>query len=122
MSSTTSARWRDGFAARSLEAPRQDENALRLFLGSLSLTLGNPKVIVFFLALLPSFIDLASLTPARFALLAALYAVILPSVLLAYALAAGQARALFASVRAQRALNRGAGAMMAGVAAAVAVR
>ena len=114
--------WTAPVAARTLDAPRQDESALRLFLASLSLTLGNPKVIAFFLALLPSVIDLATLTLARFALLAALCAIILPSVLLAYALAAGQARALFTSVKAQRALNRSAGAMMASVAIVVAAR
>ena len=114
--------WTAPAAANALAAPQQDESALRLFLASLSLTLGNPKVIVFFLALLPSVIDLAALTLAGFAQLAALCAIILPSVLLAYALAAGQARALFTSERAQRALNRVAGAIMAGVAVAVAAR
>ena len=114
--------WTAPVAGRTLEVNRQDESALRLFLGSLSLTLGNPKVIAFFLALLPTVIDLASLTPASFAVLAGLCAIILPGVLLAYALATGQARALFTSVRAQKALNRGTGAMMAGVAVAVAAR
>ena len=65
---------------------------------------------------------LSALTPASFAPLAALCAIILPAVLLAYALAAGQARALFTAARAQRALNRVAGAVMAGVAVAVAAR
>jgi threonine/homoserine/homoserine lactone efflux protein len=114
--------WTAPVAARRLDAEIKDESAAKLFLASLALTLGNPKVIAFFLALLPTVIDLASLTSGSFALLAALCALILPAVLLVYALAAGQARALFTSVKAQRAFNRGTGAMMAGVAVAVAAR
>ena len=91
-------------------------------LAGLTLTLGNPKVIVFFLALLPSVVDLRVLTPAGFAELAALIAVILAAVLAGYGLGAARARRLFATTRAMRRLNRGAGVVMAGVAIAVATR
>jgi threonine/homoserine/homoserine lactone efflux protein len=114
--------WTAPVAERGVGSERRDESALRLFLGSLSLTLGNPKVIAFFLALLPTVVDLPALTFPGFMLLAALCAIILSSVLLVYALAAGQARLLFTDPRAQRALNRGSGAVMAGVAVAVAAR
>ena len=114
--------WSAPVAARGLDGASHDENSWRLFLGGLSLTLGNPKVIAFFLALLPAVVDLAALTLSSFLVLASCCAVILPAVLLAYALAAGQARSLFASSSAQRALNRGTGAILAGVAIAVAVR
>ena len=99
-----------------------ETNPFRLFLGSLSLTLGNPKVIAFFLALLPTVVDLGHLTPAASAILAAMIAAILSAVMLTYALAAGRARALFASAPAMRRLNRATGAVMAGVAVAVAAR
>jgi len=91
-------------------------------LAGLTLTLGNPKVIVFFLALLPSVVDLGALTVAGFVELAALIAVILAAVLAGYGLAAARARRLFATTRAMRRLNRGAGVVMAGVAIAVATR
>ena len=47
-------------------APRRDgrdggdraEQPARLFLGGLAVTLGNPKIIVFYLALLPTILDL----------------------------------------------------------------
>ena len=114
--------WSAPIAARDVGAVVQDESSWQMFLGSLSLTLGNPKVIAFFLALLPTVVDLATLTLSSFAVLASCCAPILPAVMLAYALAAGQARTLFASVPAQRALNRATGAVLASVAVAVAVR
>jgi len=94
----------------------------RLFLAGLAINLGNPKAIVFFLALLPTVVNLDSLTPLGFAELAALVVVIASSVLSAYAIAAGRARRLFTSVRAVRLVNRGSGIAMAGAAAAVATR
>ena len=44
---------------------------MRLFLTGLSLTLGNPKTMVFYLALLPNLLDLAAITPLGFAELVA---------------------------------------------------
>ena len=48
--------------------------------------------------------------------------VVLSAVLAAYAVAAARARRLLRSARAMRLVNRGAGAIMAGAAAAVAAR
>jgi threonine/homoserine/homoserine lactone efflux protein len=94
----------------------------RLFLTGLAINLGNPKVIVFFLALLPTVVNLEALTLFGFAELAVLIIVIASSVLTVYALAAARARRVFASPRAIRLMNRGSGVAMAGAAAAVAAR
>ncbi|MCJ2082124.1 LysE family translocator [Methylobacterium sp. J-090] len=98
------------------------DGRIRLFLGGLVLTLGNPKVILFFLALLPGVVDLDHLTPLGFAGIGATIVVVLSTVLAAYAAAAARARRVFTSVRARRAINRGAGTVMAGAAVAVATR
>lgn len=98
------------------------EKGVKLFLAGLTITLGNPKVIVFFLALLPTVVDLPSLTPGGFAAIALLSAAILSSVMAAYTLAAARARRLLTSPGAVRAVNRGSGAAMAGAAVAVASR
>ena len=98
------------------------EPPLRQFASALSLTLGNPKVIGFFVALLPALIDLDHLTLRDFALVAALCAVLLAAVAASYALAAHRARRFFASPRAMQRLNRSAGAVMAGAAAMIAAR
>ena len=52
-------------APRPLEAVDLDasQKPLRLFLGSLALTMGNPKVMMFFLALLPTVLASATTRP-----------------------------------------------------------
>jgi threonine/homoserine/homoserine lactone efflux protein len=98
------------------------ESGWRLFLAGLAINLGNPKVIVFFLALLPTVVDLGALTLLGFAELAGLIILIATSVLSAYAIAAARARRMFTSPRAIRLINRGSGLAMAGAAASIAAR
>ncbi len=104
------------------EAAPAASRGWRAFLGSLSLTLGNPKVMIFFLSIMPLVVDVRALTPLAIAELAALCAVVISCTLAAYALAANRARALFRSARAMRFAHRAAGGAMAGVAVAVATR
>jgi threonine/homoserine/homoserine lactone efflux protein len=104
------------------EAAPLSSRGWRAFLGSLSLTLGNPKVMVFFLSIMPLVVDIRTLTPAALAELAAVSAVVLPSTLAVYALAANRAREFLASTRAVRFVRRAAAGMMVGVAIAVAAR
>jgi len=99
-----------------------DQKPLELFLGSLTLTLGNPKTMIFFVALLPSVVSLETLDMSGYLKIGAAIAVILPSILAAYVLAASRARMLFQSPRAHRLLNRGSGTLMAAAAVAVAAR
>jgi threonine/homoserine/homoserine lactone efflux protein len=98
------------------------QKPLKLFLGSLTLTLGNPKPMIFFVALLPTVVPLENLTLDGYLEIGAAIAIILPSTLGAYVLAASRARAWFRNPRARRLINRGSGTMMAGAAIAVAAR
>lgn len=98
------------------------EGGGRLFLAGLAINLGNPKAIVFFLALVPTVVNLEALTPLGFVELAVLVATVGATVLTAYAVAAARARRLFTSPRALRLVNRGSSVAMAGAAAAVAAR
>lgn len=98
------------------------ESGWRLFGAGLALTLGNPKVIVFFMALLPTVVDLAHLDALGFVEIAAAISLGLSAILGAYALAAARARRLFATPRAMRALNRVTGTVMAGAAVSIATR
>ena len=103
--------------------PRADDASQRpsrLFLGSLALTMGNPKTMVFFLALLPTVVRLDTLSAAGFAEIAAVIVVVLPAVLGAYVVAATRARRLLVHPRAVRLVNRGGATVMAGAAIAVA--
>jgi threonine/homoserine/homoserine lactone efflux protein len=98
------------------------ESALQTFLGSLALTLGNPKVIVFFLSIMPLAVEMADMRPMVFAELALVIIFTMTPVLLVYTLLAERARRLFRSERALKAINRGTAGAMAGVAVAIAVR
>lgn len=95
---------------------------LQLLLGSMALTLGNPKTMIFFLALLPTVVELETLSVAGFFEIAVAMAISLPLVLGSYAVAAARARRLFRSRRALRNIHRGTGVAMAGAAVMVASR
>jgi threonine/homoserine/homoserine lactone efflux protein len=94
----------------------------RLFLAGLAVTLGNPKVMVFYLALLPTLIDIQGIGPLAFAELALVTLSVLGLVFGAYIALALRARRLFASPRALRRVNRATGAVMAGAAVAIVSR
>jgi threonine/homoserine/homoserine lactone efflux protein len=98
------------------------QKPFQLFLGSLALTLANPKTAIFFLALLPTVVRLEHLTVAGFLEIVAVISVGLPLVLGGYVLLAARARRVFKSERAVRTINRGTGAAMACAAVAVATR
>jgi threonine/homoserine/homoserine lactone efflux protein len=98
------------------------QKSSQLFLGSLALTLANPKTMIFFLALLPTVVPLEKLTLIGFMEIAAIIAIVLPLVLGAYVIAAARARRLFRSPKAMHAMNRGTGVAMASAAVMVATR
>ena len=113
--------WTAPAAAASAEPPAA-EKPWRLFVAGLTLMLGNPKVMVFYLALLPNLIDLTAIDAVAFAELALVTTLVVLGVDGTYVLAAARARRLFRSARAVRWMNRGSGAVMAGAAVAVATR
>lgn len=113
--------WRAPGRVESAEAPRA-ERPLSLFGTGLALTLGNPKTMVFYLALLPNILDLSTVTPAGYGELVAAIACVLSVVFGGYVLLAARARRLLTSERAVRFVNRIAGTAMAGAAVAVASR
>jgi len=114
--------WTSPVAVIAAEAADDRISHGQLFVSGLTLTLSNPKAIAFFLALLPAILDLQALNLAGFLTVAALIALILPSVLMAYAVFAHAARGFFRSPRALRNLNRVSGAAIAGAAVAIAAR
>jgi threonine/homoserine/homoserine lactone efflux protein len=98
------------------------QHGWRAFIASLMLTLANPKAILFFLALLPTVIDLASMNALRFIEISAAMTIVLPAVLGTYVLLAARARELFTTPHAVRRLNCSSGIAMAGAAVVVATR
>jgi threonine/homoserine/homoserine lactone efflux protein len=98
------------------------ERPIQLFMGSLALTMGNPKTMVFFLAVLPTVVELKRLTVGGFFEIAFVICCVLPSVLGAYAFFAGRARKHLTRPQSVRWVQRGTGVVMAGAAVAVATR
>jgi threonine/homoserine/homoserine lactone efflux protein len=94
----------------------------RLLLTGLALALGNPKTMLFYLALLPGIVSLDALSLYDALILAALVTVVVVSVLAAYALLAERLRRHLHSPVALRRINRGSALLMAAAAAGIAAR
>lgn len=114
--------WTAPVPTQDVKPDEKTDNPAKLLLGGLALTLGNPKAIVFYLALLPTFLDLARITVLGYVELALATMLVLSVVFGGYILLATRARRLFTSPGAIRILNRVTGTVMAGAAAAVAAR
>jgi threonine/homoserine/homoserine lactone efflux protein len=114
--------WTAPVAAGNVEAANGKVRSWPSFLGSLSLTLGNPKVIVFFLSLMPLVVDLQSITPVVFIEMAVAVVLVQAPVLTTTLLLADRARRIFTSETALRRINRGTAGIMAGAAVAIAAR
>jgi threonine/homoserine/homoserine lactone efflux protein len=103
------------------ETPVITSSARQGFVSQLMLTLGNPKSLVFWLALMPTAIDLGKLNGVGYLQLVAATLVVIPGVELAYAGLASQVRAFLTSATARRRMNKGAAAIMIGAGVGVAV-
>ncbi|WP_018430180.1 LysE family translocator [Hoeflea sp. 108] len=103
------------------EMPRED-SPWRLFAAGMAVTLGNPKIMMFYLALLPTIIDLAAVTVVGWLELTVTMAAVLIAIDFGWVFAAAQARKLLRSKRAMRIANRVSAGTMAGAAAAIAAR
>lgn len=113
--------WTAPVAVREGALPQNDRPA-KLFAAGMAVTLGNPKIMMFYMALLPTIIDLGSVTLAGWLELTVTMALVLMAVDIAWMVAAAQARRLLRSARAMRVANRVSAATMAGAAAAIAAR
>lgn len=113
--------WTSPVQVGDVRAPKA-ESPFRLFLAAVSLNLGNPKIMVFYLALLPNLVDLQAVTLLGYCELVVVMLAVLTIVDGGYILLASRVRGMLASVRAMQLVNRGAGALLAGAAVAVATR
>lgn len=91
---------------------------LAVFATGVALNLGNPKMPLFYVALLPSVVG-ASLTPGHVLSLALVILSVETVVIGGHVLLAGRARALLRTPKAVRRVNRAAGGMMVGAGVAV---
>jgi threonine/homoserine/homoserine lactone efflux protein len=92
------------------------------FLSGLLVTLGNPKTMLFYIALVPTLIDINAIGPWDYLTLLAANVVVLLAVLIPYIMLASRARTLLKRPKALRTLNRVAASILAGTAAFIATR
>jgi threonine/homoserine/homoserine lactone efflux protein len=108
--------WTNDSAAVNGAAPAQ-----KGFWSQLALTLGNPKAIVMFVAILPTAIDLNRLTFPGYLQLCLCTLLLIPGIEFSYAALADRARGLLSGTVARRRMNKGAGAIMIGAGVGVVV-
>jgi threonine/homoserine/homoserine lactone efflux protein len=113
--------WTSGTGFDRVEA-RRAESPFVSFLSGLMVTLGNPKVMVFYLALLPAIIDLSSVTVQDYAVLVVITSVILLAILLPYLALATRTRALLQTPKALKRISRVAAGFLGGAAVMIATR
>lgn len=111
--------WRSAARAAAVAA---DSRRSRPLLSGLALALGNPKTMLFYLALLPGIVSLDALTVTDALLLAAIAALVAGTVLLAHVLLAQRLRRHFDSRASLQRIHRGSALLMAGAAGGIALR
>lgn len=94
----------------------------RMFLTGLAIALGNPKIMMFYIALLPSIIDIRAVSLGGWAELVVTLLVVLAVVDFTWMFLAAKARSFLKSRRAVMIANRASAATMAGAAMAIATR
>lgn len=99
-----------------------NQSAGKMFAVGIAITLGNPKVMVFYMALLPTIIDLNSISTLQWGELTLTTIAVLMITDLSWVGLATRARKFLKSRRAVRATNRASATVMAGAAALIAAR
>lgn len=103
--------WRSNPSKTDIAGSKLQSTKLSFF-GGLSITIGNPKVILFYLGFLPTFLELKILSTLDIAIVAFVVSLVLGSVLLFYAFTASRVRLLFKSESAQNKMNKTAGGVL----------
>ncbi|MDP9807181.1 threonine/homoserine/homoserine lactone efflux protein [Rhizobium tibeticum] len=116
--------WKMWFSSpdREAESLPDTQSSLKLFFAGMTVTLGNPKIMMFYMALLPSIIDIRAVTMVGWAELVGTMLLVLIVIDISWALLAAKARGFLKSRRAIRVANRASAGTMAGAAVAIAMR
>lgn len=114
--------WTAGIIGQNIKAEQKQESAFASALAGWTLTLGNPKTMIFYLAITPTIINLQTVTLADGFVLVAITAIVLLIVIIPYLILAAKARGLFGKPRALKIINRTAAGFLGGAAAAIALR
>jgi threonine/homoserine/homoserine lactone efflux protein len=113
--------WTAGLLAQDIRAERAPSIGLSFFSGLL-VTLGNPKTMLFYVALVPTLLPLKEIGLRDYTILVGITFVVLMAVLIPYILLASRARTFLKRPRALQVLNRSAASILAGTAVYIAAR
>lgn len=113
--------WTAGLLPQEIQAKKSANMGLS-FLSGLLVTLGNPKTMLFYVALVPTLIDLRAIGLNEYAILVGSTFIVLMAVLIPYILLASRARLLLKQPRALKSLNRIAAGILGTTAAYIATR
>lgn len=105
--------WHASSTFKNEELNKNFKTQTMVFVQGFLISASNPKVILFYIAFLPTFMDLTILTPQDITVAVVLCLVGLMIGLMAIALSASWARGYFKSEKAMKGLNRVAGSIMA---------
>ncbi|MBG1233128.1 LysE family translocator [Aestuariivirga litoralis] len=92
------------------------------FMGALTLCLGNPKVIVFFVSVMPLVVDVTHVTFWSYLAMLSVMAPFAPFLTFSILYLAKRARMVFQSAKALKRINQGSAGLMAGAAAVIALK
>ncbi len=113
--------WHKGIDEQNMRE-QKGKGFLSSFFTGYAVTMGNPKVIIFYMALLPSVIDIKAVTMNDYLMLISLVIFILYMVITPYILLASKARIFLSNPKHLKILNRSAAGAMAGAAAFIVFR
>ena len=106
----------------SVASEKKPLDGFMCFLSGLTITLGNPKTMLFYIGLVPALIDLGKVDAPSFALLAVTTFFVLLLVVTPYMMLAGRARQWIQQPQKMRLLNRTAASFIGGAAAMIVAR
>ena len=113
--------WTSGMLKTDAEiGPRR--STIQSLISGLLVTLGNPKAMIFYLALVPTLVDLTSITVADYFELIGVTIVVLMAGTIPYIVLAAKAREFFRRPAALKRLNRTSATLLAGTAGYIAIR
>jgi threonine/homoserine/homoserine lactone efflux protein len=113
--------WTSGIVRTDITATRR-ANVFQAVISGLLVTLGNPKAMLFYLALVPTLIDITTVTFSDYVVLMVVSVAVLLVVTIPYIALAAKARDLLRHPAALKRLNRASATFLAGTAGYIAIR
>ncbi len=115
--------WQMWFGDREIEAGTiESHGGLRMFFAGLLITFGNPKIMVFYVALLPTLLDMQNITVSGWLVLSLVTVLVLALIDITYVVMAQRARGLLTQPERIKWVNRSCAGIMTSAAALIAAR